>query len=218
MPKNQREGVIKLKIEIRSTSEIHISGYVNAVERDSRVLPAEMSRAAASPFVEKVAAGAFRRAIERNPNVRMLFNHEREIGSVGGGQLKLTEDNIGLHAEAVITDSEVVAAAKRGELRGWSFGFSGAKDRWEQYREGVQRRTLEDFTLAEVSILTKTPAYFGTSVELRGEDCDVLETRACDDAQEAVNTEILPDNSDSSPDRGYFSKQIEILKMKGEIL
>ena len=95
MPKNQREGVIKLKIEIRSTSEIHISGYVNAVERDSRVLPAEMSRAAASPFVEKVAAGAFRRAIERNPNVRMLFNHEREIGSVGGGQLKLTEDNIG---------------------------------------------------------------------------------------------------------------------------
>lgn len=56
MPKNQREGVIKLKIEIRSTSEIHISGYVNAVERDSRVLPAEMSRAAASPFVEKVAA------------------------------------------------------------------------------------------------------------------------------------------------------------------
>ena len=38
----------------------------------------------------------------------MLFNHEREIGSVSGGQLKLTEDNIGLHAEAVITDSEVI--------------------------------------------------------------------------------------------------------------
>lgn len=207
-----------MKIEIRSSGgsrpqdEIRISGYVNAVERDSRVLPAEMSRLAASPFVEKVAAGAFRRAIERNPNVRMLFNHEREIGSVSGGQLKLTEDNIGLHAEAVVTDSEVVAAAKRGELRGWSFGFSGAKDRWEQYREGVQRRTLEDFELAEVSILTKTPAYFGTSVELRGEDCDVFETRSRDDAQETVNTEPSPEKS------GYFSKQIEILKMKGELL
>ncbi len=137
---------------------------------------------------------------------------------MGGGQLKLTEDNIGLHAEAVITDSEVVAAAKRGGLRGWSFGFSGAKDRWEQYREGIQRRTLEDFTLAEVSILTKTPAYFGTSVELRGEDCDVLETRSCDDAQEAVNMETDPDPSESAVDREYFSKQIEILKMKGELL
>ncbi len=213
-----------MKIEIRSAGgsrpqdEIRVSGYVNAVERDSRILPAEISRAASSPFVEKVAAGAFQRAIERNPNVRMLFNHEREIGSVGGGQLKLTEDNIGLHAEAVITDSEVVAAAKRGGLRGWSFGFSGAKDRWEQYREGIQRRTLEDFTLAEVSILTKTPAYFGTSVELRGEDCDVFETRSSDDAQETVNTELSPDHSDTVPNQGYFSKQIEILKMKGELL
>lgn len=201
-----------MKIEIRSAKEIHISGYVNAVERDSRVLPAAMNPAARSDFVERVSAGAFRRAIERNPNVRMLFNHEREIGSTSGGELKLTEDNIGLHAEAVITDTEVVNAAKKSELRGWSFGFSGAKDKWETLREGVQHRTLEDFNLAEVSILTKTPAYFGTSVELRGENAEVRETRAQDDVPEITNTAEIPDS------RGFFNTQIELLKLKGEIL
>lgn len=29
-----------MKIEIRNGGEIHVSGYVNAVERESRVLPA----------------------------------------------------------------------------------------------------------------------------------------------------------------------------------
>lgn len=207
-----------MQIEFRSAKEIHISGYVNAVERDSRVLPAVMNPSAQSDFVERVAAGAFRRAIERNPNVRMLFNHERQIGSTKGGELKLTEDNIGLRAEATITDSEVVNAAKRGELRGWSFGFSGARDKWETLREGVAHRTLEDFDLSEVSILTKTPAYFGTSVELRGEDTQIREIRAQDDTPEITNTEIPSDYSGTTPARGYFSKQIELLKLKGEVL
>lgn len=73
-----------MKVEIRGADEVRISGYVNAVERDSRVLPAAMGAGATTDFVEKVSAGAFRRAIARNPDVRMLFNHEREIGSVGG--------------------------------------------------------------------------------------------------------------------------------------
>lgn len=169
-----------MKIEIRNGGEIHVSGYVNAVERESRVLPAEMSPEAGSPFVEKVAAGAFKRAIARNPNVRLYFNHEREIGSVAGGQLKLTEDNIGLHADAVITDEQALKAAQNGEFRGWSFGFSGAKSTWEQ-GEKIKRRTLTDFDLTEVSILTKTPAYYGTSVEMRGDNCETRETRAFED-------------------------------------
>ena len=207
-----------MKIEIRSAGEIRVSGYVNAVERDSKILPAEMSRGAPGPFVEKVRAGAFKRAIDRNPNVRLLFNHEREIGSVGAGSLTLREDNIGLHAEAVITDAEVIAAAKKGELRGWSFGFSGAVDNWEQYKDGVQRRTLTDFQLSEVSILTRTPAYVGTSVELRGEDCLTREVRSCEDTAEL--TEIPENKTGKSPaDNGLFlmQKQLEILKLKGEV-
>lgn len=211
-----------MKIEIRNGAEIRVSGYVNAVERDSRVLPPEMAVGASTRFVEKVGAGAFKRALARNPNVRLYFNHEREIGSVSGGQLRLSEDNIGLHAEAVITDAEVVSAAKRGELRGWSFGFSGAKSSWEDVSGGLKRRTLTDFDLSEVSILTKTPAYVGTSVEMRSAEpngtLEIREVRGSPDTAELIerpnsNTENTSDN------RRFFitQKELELLKLKGDL-
>ena len=153
----------------------------------------------------------------RNPNVRLYFNHEREIGSEKGGELSLFEDNIGLHAEAVITDAEVVAAAKRGELRGWSFGFSGAKSSWEDVGENLKRRTLTDFDLSEVSILTKTPAYVGTSVEMRSAELDgtpeIREVRGSPDTVEII------ENNENQPDKnGLFllQKQLELLNLKGE--
>lgn len=208
-----------MKIEIRNGAELHISGYVNAVERDSRVLPPEMAPEATSPFVEKVSAGAFKRAIERNPNVRLFYNHEREIGSVSGGQLRLKEDNIGLFADAVITDENVVAAAKNGGLKGWSFGFSGARSMWEPAGENLKRRKLTDFDLKEVSILTKMPAYFGTSVEMRGNDVEVLEIRVFEDAGTVPVTENQTENKANALDEGRFfiaQKQLELLKLKGE--
>lgn len=208
-----------MKIEIRNGAELHISGYVNAVERDSRVLPPEMAPEATSPFVEKVSAGAFKRAIERNPNVRLYYNHEREIGSVSGGQLRLKEDNIGLFARAVITDENVVAAAKSGGLKGWSFGFSGARAMWEPAGENLKRRKLTDFDLNEVSILTKTPAYFGTSVEMRGDNVEVLEIRVFEDAGILPVTENQTENKANALDEGRFfiaQKQLELLKLKGE--
>lgn len=210
-----------MKIEIRGAGEIRVSGYVNAVERDSKVLPAEMACGADSQFVEKVRAGAFKRAISRNPNVWFFYNHEREIGSVSGGELRLCEDNIGLHADTVITDPEIVGAAKRGELRGWSFGFSGAKAEWEPVSENLKRRTLIDFDLIEVSILTKSPAYFGTSVEMRGEDrgVDIREIRAFEDAV-ITDPEIVGIDLAKKPsETGRFfitQKQLELLKLKGE--
>lgn len=212
-----------MKIEIRNGAEIRVSGYVNAVERDSRVLPPEMAVGTSSSFVEKVGAGAFKRALARNPNVRLYFNHEREIGSVSGGQLRLSEDNIGLHAEAVITDAEVVSAAKRGELRGWSFGFSGAKSSWEDVAGGLKRRTLTDFDLSEVSILTKTPAYVGTSVEMRSAESDAPEIREVRGSPDEVQTVECSDdgtsqNMENTSERAFFyeQKQLELLNLKGE--
>ncbi len=211
----------KLKIEIRSSGEVHISGYVNAVERDSRVLPPQMAARATGPFVEKVSAGAFRRAISRNPNVRAMLNHKRELKA----DLKLREDNIGLHADMVTTDPEVAKAAVSGEFRGWSFGFNQAVDRWESYKEGVQRRTLDDFYLDEVSILTKTPAYFGTSVEVRSldesEEAAHKEYRAMDDEiEEIVQPETRAEPSDSSDNSNTVALmrcRLDIMTLKGGI-
>ena len=194
------KGGEQMQIEIRNAGRsVHISGYVNAVERESRVLPKAMSPKAKSAFVEKVSAGAFGKAIAANSNIRMLFNHEREIGSVKGGELKLREDNIGLYAEADITDPETVSAAKRGELRGWSFGFINPVDTWEDYN-GIQRRSLQGFDLDEVSILTKVPAYYGTSVEVRGMTGGEVykETRSTDDAIEKI-TDDAPAGGEQKP-------------------
>ena len=176
-----------MKIEIRSNS-VHISGYVNAVERDSRVLPPAMASEATRDFVEQVVSGAFSRAISRRNDIKLKFNH----------------------ADADITDSEVIEAAKKGELRGWSFGFCNPKSDWEQYRDGVDRRRLKDFDLLEVSILTDTPAYIGTSVEMRGDECSTFETRGCDDKPEVITAEEDGKPAEIPP----YSKQIEALKLK----
>ena len=199
-----------MELEIRGNA-LHISGYVNAVERESRRLPARMCSKAKSDFVEKISAGAFGRAVSRAKEVRLMFNHKRDIGGTADGTLKLSEDNIGLKAAAVITDPDVVTAAKQGELRGWSFGFSDAKDRWEDVSEGLQRRTIDDLDLQEVSILSVTPAYVGTSVELRGDSLAETEFRSAEDSAKPV---ITPDNNKEIAAR--YKAEIELLKLKGD--
>ncbi len=198
-----------MKIEIRSGGAVHISGYVNAVERDSRVLPARMAAGASGSFVERVAAGAFAKAISRGRDIRMMFNHSRDIGGTADGSLKLSEDNIGLHAEAEITDPEVRAAAEKGLLRGWSFGMKNPAAQWTDAGNGIQRRTIEDMELVEVSILTKTPAYFGTSVEMRSAEVSAapveVERRAFDDTAEVIST---TETTEKAPEQRNYSQEI----------
>ncbi len=194
-----------MQLELRNNA-LHVSGYVNAVERESRRLPRRMCARARSDFTEKISVGAFAAAIA-NREIRLMYNHARDIGGTADGSLKLREDNIGLKAEAVITDGEVIAAAKRGELRGWSFGFTDAVDRWEDVTQDLQRRTLDGFTLNEVSLLSVTPAYYGTSVELRGEDCCETETRAAEDKCEAVATHDARNKAEKA------RRELELLKL-----
>ena len=198
-----------MELEIRGNA-LHISGYVNAVERESRRLPARMCSRAKSDFVEKISAGAFGRAVSRAREVRLMFNHKQDIGGTADGTLKLSEDSIGLKAVAVVSDPDVVTAAKQGELRGWSFGFTSAKDRWEDVSEGLQRRTIDDLDLQEVSILSVTPAYVGTSVELRGESLAETEFRSAEDSAKPV---VMPDNKATA---ARYKAEIEILKLKGD--
>ena len=179
-----------MKIEIRNGC-VTIDGYVNAVERDSGLLPKSMCQTASGDFVERVKAGAFRKALERAPDVEFRMNHERTLGSVRGGALALEEDAIGLKVHAVTADPQVMDAAQRGELRGWSFGFREPKDEWRQDGD-VLRRELRSFDLIEVSLLTITPAYIGTTVEVRA----------------------MEDNGDLTPSHEAHRAQIEIEKLR----
>lgn len=161
-----------MRIEIRNNSVV-LDGYVNAVERDSKPLLSPQGL-----FIEQIKTGAFKRALERNNDVKLLFNHkeDRQLGSMSEGNLTLIEDNIGLRAVATVNDPEVVEKAKNGELRGWSFGFYILNDTWED-SEPYKRRHVNDMELTEVSILDCTPAYNGTSVEARNDKEVLTETR-----------------------------------------
>ena len=194
-----------LQIEIRSSNEAVISGYVNAVERDSRIMPKGKGATAVRSFVERVRAGTFDKAIKRGTPIELRFNHDKIIGDTTSN-LELYEDNIGLYARAIISDTQVIEKAQRGELRGWSFGFIAEGETWDKEGE-IDRRTLEDIDLKEVSILDKTPAYFGTSVEVREEESNVFETRGI-----AGNIKLIGKESPKENSLEIYEKELEILK------
>ena len=168
-----------MQIEVRNDS-VFISGYVNAVERLSRPIR-ETLHGNIRTFLERIKAGVFRAALKRNKDVRVLLNHnhDRVLASTEDGNAVLAEDNIGLKAEITITDEEVVQKAREGKLSGWSFGFIANDD--VLTTEGKNEiRTVTDLELVEVSILdeTKTPAYYGTSIEAREGGTKMMEIRA----------------------------------------
>lgn len=157
-----------MKIKIRNDS-VEIEGYVNAVERKSRPLMSRMGK-----FIERICKGAFKKSIERNNDVRLLLNHDpnKDLGGTKDGNLELSEDNIGLHARATISDKDVVQKARNGDLVGWSFGFLDRDVEQKRDEDGLPLRDVKDLDLKEVSLLdkSKTPAYDGTLVAVRSEE------------------------------------------------
>ena len=157
-----------MKIIIRNES-VTIEGYVNAVERNSKPLTER-----GVTFIERIGAGAFKRAIKRAKDIRILLNHNwsKDLGGLSDGTLELEEDNIGLKARATITDPEVIEDARKGNLVGWSFGFDDIPEGVTQLRDeetGLPLRKVKDLDLFEVSLLNrkKSPAYAGTLVNVR---------------------------------------------------
>jgi hypothetical protein len=152
-----------------------LDGYVNAVGRESRILPSSRG-----PFREQVVPKTFEKALQSTDDVELRFNHDenRKLGSTKLGNLQLYEDSIGLRAIATVTDEEVMEKAKAGKLTGWSFSFVDQKPNWQDGSDGIQKRYLEDIELLEVSILDKTPAYIATSIEARGEENVITENRS----------------------------------------
>lgn len=202
-----------MNIEVRGETVV-ISGYVNAVERYSKPIT-DTLRNKVQTFIERIKAGVFRTALKRNKNVKVLLNHDmnREIANTKDGSAKLEEDNIGLRAEVIITDKEVVEKARKNKLVGWSFGFYPNAD--EVGAEGENTtRTLTDLDLVEVSILddTKSPAYYGTSIEARCDGGKRMEIR-----EETINKEEIEEKVAEGIDIEQFAevvatKVVEMLK------
>lgn len=177
-----------MKIEIRENG-LNLEGYINVSERPSKPL-----RDSEGQFIEVVREGVMGRAIQRR-NIKLLFNHDwnRELGDTNSN-LQLKEDSIGLRFRAFITDSEVIEKAKKGLLKGCSFGFRALKQSKENIN-GICKRYLEDIELFEVSILDREPAYSGCLAEIRSLENEDLEVREIPlEIQETTEEEIVEEN------------------------
>lgn len=195
-----------MKVELRADGTLHVSGYVNVTGKMSRpVITSKGQR-----VIEVIEERSFQNALARAGNVAMTKDHNKNcvLAETRANNLTLCEDNIGLRAEAVITDETTIKEAKAGKIKGWSFGMRNIIDKIEERAEQLPIRRVTGFDLDHITlVVNKTPVYAATSVELRADDeLEELEVRAFDDEVKTVDNQPKYDNSE-------FKERLEKLKL-----
>lgn len=123
-------------------------------------------------WYELVAATAFTRTLQENPDVLCLYSHDTAavLGRTTSKTLTLAVDSTGLSFSVVLPDTttanDLIVLVERGDISGCSFGFVVVSDVWSEDSEGQYVRTLLDVDLFEITV-TAAPAYTATSVSLR---------------------------------------------------
>lgn len=164
-----------MRIEVRADG-VQISGYVNVTGKQSRPVITPHGK-----VVEEIEPRAFERAIERAGNVTVTIDHDKThvYACTEKGNLTLYEDEIGLHADTLITDPDVVELAKKGKIKGWSFGMYNVVDEIEARADDLPIRKVKALDLDHITlVVNKTPAYSATSVEVRADEEVEMEIRS----------------------------------------
>lgn len=167
-----------MKIEVRADNTVHIEGYVNAVERKSRPVITPHGKC-----IEMIEERAFEKALERSGDISVSVDHDSShvYATTKNGTLKLYEDGIGLHADVVISDHTLVEIARKGKIKGWSFGMYNVVDELEQRADDIPIRHIKALDLDHITlVVNKTPCYSATSVEVRAETEQNIEERSID--------------------------------------
>lgn len=130
-------------------------------------------------FRELLQPGAFRAALRKQPDVRLLFNHDPNfvMARTASGTLELREDSTGLHVWARIAPLKWVddlrTSMQRGDIDQMSFAFTlrdeEGSDEWAVAEDGTVIRTIRSDGVADlfdVSVVTY-PAYPQTDAAMR---------------------------------------------------
>lgn len=159
--------------EVRTSGDgLTFEGYAAVFNRPS--LPLQFPGIGGGRrFREIIEPGAFTETLAGNPDVALVLNHDLRgipLASTWGGTMRLAEDDKGLRVEATLPESEwgrsVSVAVGRKDIRGMSFRFNAAKDKWAQ--DGDMRvRTLLAVNLGPEVSATGWPAYPETEASVR---------------------------------------------------
>ena len=191
-----------MNIEVRADGA-RITGYVNVTEKKSRPVITPRGK-----VIEEIEPRAFAEAISRAGNITVTVDHDKShiYASTDDGTVTLKEDAIGLHADVLIKDKDLIELAKKGKIRGWSFGMYNVKDPMEERADDLPIRHIKALDLDHLTLVVKkSPIYSATSVELRaGEDIE-LETRASLDEPTLSGPALYTPAFDNSEFRGRIA-------------
>ena len=197
-----------MNIEIRADGA-HITGYVNVTEKKSRPVITPHGK-----VIEEIEPRAFEQAISRAANITVTVDHDdsRVYASTEEGTLKLYEDTIGLHADVLITDEALISLAKRGKIKGWSFGMYNVQDELEARADALPLRHIKSLDLDHVTlVVNKNPVYSATSVEIRADTEIDMEVRTTE--QPTQITEVEPKQPDAPFfDDSAYRRRVEAIK------
>lgn len=189
--------------EMTSNGDMVVSGYVNMTNTLSHEL------GFTDKFVEKIAPGAFGRALDRaevtGEEIDFLAEHDDSLvlASTKNDSLRLQEDEQGLYMEARIintsTGRDYYEMIKSGIVTSMSFGFFAIEDEWDVVHRDLYERTVTELELFEVSAVRR-PAYAASSISNRGlkysndvvpdniKEESSMEERTANNLQKAIET------------------------------
>jgi phage head maturation protease len=189
-----------MKMEIRADG-LHINGYVNVPGRESRPVITPRGK-----VIEIVEQRAFQRAIEKAAAIELRVDHERAIATTADGTLKVYEDAVGLRAESIITDPQIIEAARQKKLKGWSFDMRNVKDEIEERAGQLPIRRIKSFEMSEITLaVNRMPVYSSMSIEVRADAEIETELRAGESEITVVDTVVQPVKA---PDLSAYRHQI----------
>src|ERR1700747_3249972 len=125
--------------ELRASADgKKIRGYAARYNSLSGPIPSGKS---GKSFRERIAPGAFKRAVEGGQDVTMLVEHnpDKLLGRTASGTLQLRDTTTGLAFESDMPDTQLGhdthEMIKRGDLNACSFGFAlgdRSDDSWDE--------------------------------------------------------------------------------------
>jgi len=170
MKKNlERRGIASSERAIEQGEDKKIRGVASVFGSESRDL---------GGFTEIIDRHAFDDALESNPDVTCLWNHNSDdlLGRTSSGTLRLWTEDDGLHYEVdppnTTLGNDMRELLARGDVNGSSFAFTVDDDgqEWEERDDGTTLRTIKKVSgLYDVSLVT-VGAYEDASVAIRSLD------------------------------------------------